>query len=219
MTKIVTDSVSDIPPDLARELGITVLPLLVRFGAEAYRDGVDLSSNEFYQKLISQKDFPNTSVPSPGDIAQAYAKLAQSTDEILSIHLSSTYSAFYETALKARDLVGAKCRIEVIDSRSAIMGEGLLVIAAAKEAQKGASLGEIAGMVKELLPKSHVCMAFDTLEYPEARGPDRRRTGAYGITAKSASYRRDKGGHGRDRWCGQGEEPDEGYRLAVRVCG
>jgi len=165
MVKIVTDSVSDVPADVAQELDVTVVPILVRFGEEIYRDGVDLSSDEFYQKLMSKKDFPHTAVPAPGEIAQAYEDLAEETDQILSIHLSSKYSAFYEAALTARELVKRKCRIEVIDSRSATAGEGLLVITAAKEAQKGASLEEIMDTVNKLIPKTHVRMAFDTLEY------------------------------------------------------
>ena len=165
MVKIVTDSVSDLPPDLAQELDITVLPILVRFGEEVYRDGIDISPEEFYQKLMSKKDFPHTAVPAPGDISKAYEDLAEETDQILSIHLSSKYSAFYEAALSAREQVKRKCRIEVIDSLSAIMGEGLLVITAAKEAQKGVALEKIVDTVKRLIPKTHVRMAFDTLEY------------------------------------------------------
>ena len=165
MVKIVTDSVSDVPMEVAEELDITVLPILVRFGEEVYRDGVDLSSEEFYQKLMSRKDFPHTAVPSLGDITQAYENVAEESDEILSIHLSSKLSAFYEAALTARDLIKKKCRIEVIDSLSATAGEGLLVITAAKEAQKGASLEQIITTVKELIPKTRVRMAFDTLEY------------------------------------------------------
>ena len=160
-----TDSVSDVPAALAQELDITVLPILIRFGEEVYRDGIDLSPDEFYQKLVSRKDFPHTAVPSPGEVAQAYEDLAEENDQILSIHLSSKYSAFCEAALAARNLVRKKCRIEVVDSLSATAGEGLLVITAAKEAQRGASLEEIIPIIKRLIPKTHVRMAFDTLEY------------------------------------------------------
>ncbi len=165
MVKIVTDSVSDISVDIAEELGITVIPILVRFGEEIFRDGVDISSDEFYQKLMSKKELPQSAVPSPGEIAQVYEQLAKESDEILSIHLSSKHSAFCEASLTARDLVKRRCRIEVIDSLSDIMGEGLLVITAAKEAQKGANLEQIMDTVNKLIPKTHVRMAFDTLEY------------------------------------------------------
>lgn len=165
MVKIVTDSVSDVPPDLVRELDITVIPIFVRFGEEVYKDGIDLSPDDFYRRLVLKKDLPHTAVPAPGDISKVYEDLADETDQILSIHLSSKYSAFCEAALAARDLVKKKCQIEVIDSLSATLGEGLLVITAAKEAQRGAGLQETADMLKKLIPKTHVRMAFDTLEY------------------------------------------------------
>jgi len=163
--KIVTDSTADLPHKVAQELGIAVVPLYVRFGSEAYRDGVDLSTEEFYRKLASSKTLPSTAAPSPGEIAAVYDKLAEETDEILSIHLSSKYSATYEVALRAREQMKKTCRVEIIDSLSAIMGEGLMVTTAAQEAQAGASLEEIADMVKQALPKTQVRMTFDTLEY------------------------------------------------------
>ncbi len=163
--KIVTDSVSDIPPQVAQELGITVVPLYVRFGTEAYRDGVDLSTDEFYRKLVSSRTFPTTAAPSPGEIMAVYKKLAKESNEILSIHLSSKFSAFYDAALQAKEQMEGECRVEVIDCHSAILGQGLIVIAAAKEAQAGASLDQIADMVRRAIPKTHVRMCFDTLEY------------------------------------------------------
>ena len=166
MVKIVTDSVSDVPPKVAQELGITILPLYVHFGSESYRDGVDLSTEEFYHKLISSKTFPITSVSSPGEIAQAYDKLAEETDEILSIHLASKLSAFCEAATLAKEQMKRRCRVEVIDSLSATAGQGLIVIATAKAAQEGMSLDQLTEMVTtELIPRSHVRMVFDTLEY------------------------------------------------------
>ena len=108
--KIVTDSVSDLPPEVARELGITVVPLNVRFGEEVYRDGIDLTADEFYYKLANDKTLPVTSVPSPGAFAEAYDKLAEETDEILAVILSSRLSATYEVALQSIGLMKRKCR-------------------------------------------------------------------------------------------------------------
>jgi len=165
MVKIVTDSASDIPPKVAKELGITIVPLYVRFGAEVYRDGVELSTEEFYRKLTSSRTLPTTAVPSPGEVAEAYDKLAEETDEILAIHVASKFSACYDVALKAKEMMKRKCRIEVIDSRSGVMGEGLIVIAGAKEAQAGANLEQVADTVRKAIPKAHVRVCFDTLEY------------------------------------------------------
>ena len=165
MVKIVTDSASDIPPKVAKELGITIVPLYVRFGAEVYRDGVELSTEEFYRKLTSSRTLPTTAVPSPGEFAEVYDGVAEETDEILAIHVASKFSACYDVALKAKEMMKRKCRIEVIDSRSGVMGEGLIVIAGAKEAQAGANLEQVADTVRKAIPKAHVRVCFDTLEY------------------------------------------------------
>jgi len=165
MVKIVTDSASDIPPKVAKELGITIVPLYVRFGAEVYRDGVELSTEEFYRKLTSSRTLPTTAVPSPGEVAEVYDGVAEETDEILAIHVASKFSACYDVALKAKEMMKRKCRIEVIDSRSGVMGEGLIVIAGAKEAQSGANLEQVADTVRKAIPKAHVRVCFDTLEY------------------------------------------------------
>lgn len=165
MVKIVTDSASDIPPNVAKELGITIVPLYVRFGAEVYRDGVELSTEEFYRKLTSSRTLPTTTVPSPGEIAEVYDRVAEETDEILAIHVASKFSACYDVALKAKEMMKRKCRMEVIDSRSGVMGEGLIVIAGAKKAQAGANLEQVADTVREAIPKAHVRVCFDTLEY------------------------------------------------------
>lgn len=165
MVKIVTDSASDLPPQVARELGITVVPIWLHFGSESYRDNFDLSPEEFYPRLIRSRTLPTTSAPSPGEFAQVFDQLAEETDEILAIMLSSKYSATYEAALQGKEQTKKNCRVEIIDSFSAIMGLGLMCIAAAKEARAGANLEQIAAMVREAIPKIQTRMSFDTLEY------------------------------------------------------
>ena len=163
--KIITDSVADLPPKVVKELGITVIPLIVSFGTEAYRDGIDLTSEEFYEKLVSSKRLPTTGAPAPGIFAQAYDKLAEKTDEILAIIVSSKVSATYEVAVQGKELRKSKCRLEIIDSRRGIMGEGLEVIAAAKAAKAGASLDELVDLTHRNIPRADLRIAFDTLEY------------------------------------------------------
>jgi len=165
MVKIVTDGVSDIPPNVAEESGIIIIPLYVRFGVKTYRAGVDLSTEEFYHKLTTSKTFPITAAPSPGDFAKVYDKLAEETDEILSIHVTSKLSAVYEAALRGKEQMNRKCQVEVVDSLSAIMAQGLIVITAANEANRGANLKQVSNTVKEAIPKVHLRMCFDTLEY------------------------------------------------------
>jgi DegV family protein with EDD domain len=163
--KIVTDSVADLPPQVVEELGITVIPLILRFGAETYRDSIDLTADQFYEKLQTSKVFPATSVPSPQTFAEAYDKLAEETDEILAIILSSKLSATYEVALQGIEQMKRKCRVEVVDSLSATMTEGFIVMKAARVAQAGASLDEVIEVARKTIPQVDFLAAFDTLEY------------------------------------------------------
>jgi DegV family protein with EDD domain len=163
--RVVTDSVADLPPRVVEELGITVIPLNVRFGEKVYRDGVDLTTEQFYQQLTSSKIFPVTSVPSPLSFANAYEKLARETDEILVIMLSSTLSGTHEVAVQSIGLMKRKCRVEVVDSRRAVMAQGFLVIHAARAAAAGATMEELLELVYRNIPRVDIRAAFDTLEY------------------------------------------------------
>ena len=168
--KIVTDSTSDLTPGMAAELGITVVPLYIHFGEETYRDGVDLSTEDFYRKLVESKVLPTTSTTSPATFADVYDKLAQETGEILAITLSTKYSETYGVAVQGKDLKQSKARVEVIDSATAIMGLGLLCIAAAKAASAGARLDDVVRLTRRNMQRSDVRMAFDTLEYLKRGG-------------------------------------------------
>jgi DegV family protein with EDD domain len=165
MVKIVTDSTSDIPTEIAKNLGITVVPCYVRFGKEVFRDGVDLHTEEFYKKLIVSHIHPNTAQPSPGDFADFYNKLAESTDSIVSIHISSKLSGVYNSALQAKKLVDSKCQIEVVDSLFNSVGLGLIVIAAAKLANSGANMQLVLEEVTHAISQIKMLGIFDTLKY------------------------------------------------------
>ena len=165
MVKIITDSCSDINPELAQKLGITVVPLFVQFGNESYRDSIDLSTDEFYQKLVQSKTSPTTSTVTPQYFCELFTKLAEETNEILTITLSKFYSATYESALQGKALVTGDCHIEVIDSELTMCGQFLLVTSAQQMAQSGASLDQIVDWVKKAIPRIHTRMSFDTLEY------------------------------------------------------
>ncbi len=163
--KIVTDSSSDIPAEVVRELGITVIPLYVRFGEEVYRDGVDISADQFYDRLARSRILPKTSTPSPGDFAETYNKLAAETDSILSIHLSPRYSSALNAATVAKDYAPEGCTVQVIDSKSVSMGCGLVVMAAAKEAGKGASLEQVTRTVNEAILRTHIVGMIADIHY------------------------------------------------------
>jgi DegV family protein with EDD domain len=168
--KIVTDSLGDIPSEVAEELGITVIPLNVIFGEGVYRDGVDLTTEKFYAKLIHSKLLPTTQIPSLDVFVQTYDRLAGETDEIAVITNSHKLSATYEAMVQAIKLMKRKCRVEVVDSLWAVMAQGLIVITAAKAAQAGASLDEVVALARKNIPRADVRMAFDTLDYLEEGG-------------------------------------------------
>ena len=168
--KIVTDSVSDLPPQVAQELGITVVPLNVRFGTEVYRDGIDLTAEQFYERLTHSKTLPVSSVPSPGTFAEIYDKLAEETDEILVITVTSKLSGTHEVALQSTGLMKKKCRVEVVDSQWAVMAQGLIVIATAKAVQAGASFDEMRDTAQRNISRVDFRAAFDTLEYLKRGG-------------------------------------------------
>jgi len=165
MVKIVTDSCSGITPELAQEFGISVVPLYVQFGNEVYRDNVDLSTREFYQKLEESKIAPTTSAPGPDVFAEFFTRLAEETDEIVAIMLSQMLSGVYVAALKGKTMVTKDCRIEIIDSTLAISAQMLLVISAARMARSGDGLDQIVDWVRKAIPRIHIQMTFDTLEY------------------------------------------------------
>ena len=119
--RVVTDSTADLPPELAEELDITVVPLQIIFGTEAFRDGVDLTGEQFFERLAKSRDLPSTSQPSVGEFQRVYEELATQTDRILSIHLSSRFSGTVETARQAAQAFTGRCQIEVIDSGTVSM--------------------------------------------------------------------------------------------------
>jgi len=163
--KIVTDSLSDITSDLAGELGITVVPLYVRFGETVYRDRVEITTEEFYRRLVGEAALPSTTQPTPNDFLEVYNTLAKETDEIMVIVVSSKLSGTYQSATQAKEMVKGKCRIEIVDSLSVAMGMGLIVIAAAKAVKDGANLDKVVDLARRAVPRSHLIAYFDTLKY------------------------------------------------------
>ena len=168
--KIVTDSVADIPPDIVKDLDISIIPVILRFGEETFRDGIDITNDQFYERLATSKVMPTTSVPSLDMFARTYARLAEVTDEILVIMVSAKLSGLYNAARQSAELVEGNCRIEVIESGAAVMQQGFVVIKAAQAAKAGASLEEIKEVIRQTLPRVEMRAAFDTLEYLKRGG-------------------------------------------------
>jgi DegV family protein with EDD domain len=163
--RVVTDSTADLPPEVVQELGITVIPLPVLFGDEVYRDGVDLSSEEFFERLATSPVLPMTSQPPVGVFLETYRKVAAETNEIVSIHITARGSGTCESALQAAKSLGGSPRVEVVDSESASMGLGFQVIAAARAARAGASLDEVIAAARSVCRRVHTLALLETLEY------------------------------------------------------
>ena len=168
--KIVTDSTSDIPKDTSEELGIEIVPLNIHFGDDVYRDGVDLSTDQFYDMLAKSSDLPKTSQPSAGAFDNVYEQYCEEEQSIASIHVSSKLSGTLNSASVARESFKLRCHIDLFDSLSASMGLGLIAINAARAANDGADRDEISDLVRKLIHNVHVYFVVDTLEYLQKGG-------------------------------------------------
>jgi len=166
---IVTDSSAYLPADLVERYGIHVMPLKVAFGQTVYRDCVDITEEEFYHKLAQAQELPITSQPSAGEFLAFYQEVARQAQGIVSIHLSGALSGTYNSAMAARDML-PDVPIEVVDSRSTSMGQGFLVLAAARAAAEDKSLAEIAALTRDLVPRLNVIFVLDTLKYLQRGG-------------------------------------------------
>jgi DegV family protein with EDD domain len=172
--RIVTDSTSDLTPEAAAELGITVVPLTVTFNETTYLDNIDLDNTTFYQKLVESKDLPQTSQPSPALFQEAYTRLIEEgADAILSVHLASALSGTYQSACTARDSLPEELRqipIEIIDSKNVSYAIASNLKIAVKEIQQGLGLAEIKEHLLERLARTHILAVLDTLEYVRRGG-------------------------------------------------
>lgn len=170
---IVTDSTADLTSDLAEALNITIVPVHVRLGNKNYRDRVDLDDDTFFAYLRQHPTIPLETVPpNVTEFEEVYASLAHTTDSILSIHLSSRLSATYHNALAAKErrLLHDPCHIVVIDSQLTSLGLGFIAVEAAKAAQAGRRLEEVARFVRGLRSQTHVLFFVETLEYLQRGG-------------------------------------------------
>ncbi len=180
--KIVTDSTSDLTPALAKQFGISVVPLTVSFGRESFLDRVEISTDEFYRRLISEEIFPQTTQPSPNTFASVYKKLCTESKEIMVITISKKLSGTYDSALSAVQIFNKpECKIEVVNSEITAAALGLLAIWASKQAAAGMPLAELKTAVEGRIAGTKPVMAFDTLKYLARGGRIGRAKGLLGV--------------------------------------
>jgi DegV family protein with EDD domain len=163
--RIVTDSAADLTPSEIEELGVEVVPLSIRFGDKEYTDGVDLTVEEFYAKLATSPDLPETAAPSPGAFEAAFRRQASAgADAVVCINISSGLSATIQAAQSAATALAGELDVRTADSRSITSGLGTQVRAAAQAAREGADADAVIALVEDLVERTHVVGTLDTLE-------------------------------------------------------
>jgi DegV family protein with EDD domain len=163
--RVVTDSTADLPAEIVRDLDVTVVPAYINIRGRSYKDGVDITSDEVYRELVESDTPITTSQPPPEDFVRAYRNVLKEADDIISIQATSKLSGIYQSAVQAREMIGGKGRIEVVDSSSVSMGLGLTTIAAAKLAKAGGSISGVIEETRSAISQVHIWAIFDTLKY------------------------------------------------------
>jgi DegV family protein with EDD domain len=170
--RIVADSTSDVPPEVAARLRITVVPAYVQIGNRSYRDGhgaAGISREEFYTRLPTMSAVPTTAVPPAGEFTAAYRSVSSEADEVIAIVVAASLSGMYNVArLGAREVPDLK--VHVVDSGQTTMGLGWMAITAAEAAAEGQSAQEILALIEDLKHRVHVYAMLDTLEYLRRSG-------------------------------------------------
>ena len=168
--KVVTDSVSDLPPALAQANDISVIPCYVVIGSETYKDGVEITADRFYSRLPDLPRLPSTSQPTIADFQETYQRLLDQGHQIVSVHVSAKLSGTLNSAAQAKSALGDPSEIEIIDSQSASAPMGLAVLDAARIARESADFPEVVRQVRQSLQKHYGFVMVDTLEYLQKGG-------------------------------------------------
>jgi DegV family protein with EDD domain len=169
--KVVTDSACDLSPATVDEHGVAVVPLMIRFGSEEFVDGVELSTKEFWDRVLTGSEMPATAAPAPGAFSQAFLNAAEEGhDGVLCVTLSSGLSATYQAACAGADAVSGRVPVRVVDSLSATLGQGLLVLAAAELAAAGTTLDDAAARIEDMRARTHVYGVVDSLDHLKRGG-------------------------------------------------
>ena len=159
---IVTDSAASVPPELAKEAELEIVPVGIQIDNRFLREGIDITAEEFYAQLEDKENI-TTSQPSPGDFLEVYNRLVDKAKEIISIHVTSKQSGTVQLVELLKENI--PIRITVVDSESASMGQGFVALAAARAALRGMGREEILDIIKRVKQKTAVFVAVPTLKY------------------------------------------------------
>lgn len=166
---VLTDSTADLPPDVRDRFGLTVVPLVVNWDGQTYRDGVDLTNREFYRRLKASKSLPTTGAPSLAAFETAFREGLEQHDALISVNLASRLSGTFDVARKAAESVDPD-RISVIDSGSVSIGVAWLAELAARMAAEGASASDIVERVQQTSSRIRLIAVVETLDYLKRGG-------------------------------------------------
>ena len=164
MIRIITDSLCDLTMAHAKELNIDILPLLVRFGEEEYKCGVELTNEQFYEKLETSTISPTTAAVNPYEFEEIFERYLNAGDDVVAILFSRHMSATYQSAVIASEHMESD-RLYLIDCENGAMGQTLLIETAATMRDQGMAAGEIAEKITSLLPRTMTYIVVDTMEY------------------------------------------------------
>lgn len=169
VVRIVTDSACDLPESLIKEYKIGVVPLYINIGNQSYLDGIEMTRENFYNNLDQFPHHPQTATPGPETFAQFYRQASiNSNDQIFAIHVASSLSAVYKSALSGAQSTGVP--VTVHDSEQVALGAGLQVLEAARAAANGANPGEIQQIVENLRKRIHLFAVLDTMKFLQKSG-------------------------------------------------
>lgn len=162
--KIITDSTADLPKEIYEKYDIEVLPLLINFGEESYLDGVEINTNEVFERIRNENILPTTAQVTPNRFVEIYKKYLAEGYKIISIHMSSVMSGTYQSACIAKEMLESQ-DIIVVDSQNVTAALGILVLKAVKLIEKGYNISEVEEKLNSIRNKVKLSVYFDSLEY------------------------------------------------------
>lgn len=165
--RIVTDSTAEVPAEVAEELRIAVVPLHIHLGRETFVDGVDIDSETLVRRLEQTDALPFATAPSLEAFEEVYREVANSTDDIVSIHISAGLSRTVDLAKRAASSLLGERRIAVVDSFTTSLALRTLVIAAAEISRQGANIEEVVRLIRAMIPHVYLVFFVESLEYLE----------------------------------------------------
>jgi DegV family protein with EDD domain len=162
MIHIITDSSADIPKELIEKYNLHIVPLSVRIGDEEYKEGIDLTPQEFYEKMFAVDELPKTSQPSPSDFADLFTRLDNHGDQIICFTISSHLSGTYQSACLAKEI--SDTNVTVFDTLGGSLGHGFQVLRAAERAREGFNREQILDELTKMRENMNILILLDTLE-------------------------------------------------------